>query len=107
MMKTVPVVEEMELMIEEGIIHADPMDAEKLNKLVRKVSDEIIKVVMIEHKKYFPDSKMRHDPVVISVNAYSLAMNFVVALNKQVIGQCLDMQANYNQTMKEEDHGNS
>lgn len=78
------------------IIKANPEDAILLNDLMRKVADEIIKHIKIEHEKYFPDSQMKHDPVIISCNAYNMTMNFTNALNTQVIGLCLDMQANYN-----------
>jgi len=107
MMNPVLVVEEMELMTNGGIIHADPEDSKRLNDLMREVADEIIKQITKEHDKHFPLTKFKHDPVIIAVNAYALAMNFVIALNKQVLGLCLDMQANYNQALSEEGHGNS
>jgi len=79
-----------------GIIKANPEDSKSLNDLMRKVADEIIKQIKKEHEKYFPDSEIRNDPVIISCNAYNMTMNFTNALNNQIIGLCLDMQANYN-----------
>ena len=76
-----------------GIIKADPESTKRLNDLVRDVAEEIINNIKTQHEQYFDeDSEMRTEPIAISCNAYNLTMNFVNALNKQVIGMCLDMQ---------------
>ncbi len=89
-------------MMNRGIIKTDPKDADKLNDLLRQVADEIIKHIKKQHEKLLPsDSQVKYDPLIILCNVYCLTLNFTSALHTQIIGMCLDMQANYNQTLAE------
>jgi len=84
-----------------GVIKADIKDAARLNELIHEVTDEIIKVIIKEHEKYFEkDSQMRNDPIFIATNAYNMALNFIGALCRQVTGTCLEMQMEYSKKLE-------
>lgn len=64
------------------------MDSDKLNDLVRDVAEECIAFAEFQLKS----RKIPYDPIVISLQAFTLYLNWQEAVNKQILGMCQDMQ---------------
>ena len=77
---------------------ADPANWKELNDDLRKTADKIIKHTIRENTQKM--GKKGQDPIIVSLNSYNVTMHYVSALMEQVIGQCLDLQANYEQDNK-------
>ena len=75
---------------------SDEFNSNKLNDMLRDVAEECISYATKEIKsRGFPE-----DPIIISLHAYTLFMNWQKSAISQIMGDCQLMQKNFNEGLK-------
>lgn len=76
----------------------DNFTSNKLNDLLRDVSEECINYAIKDIKS----KGLEPDPIVVSLHAYTLCMNWTKSMFIQIMGDCQNLQKKYNDKLPDE-----
>jgi len=76
---------------------SEEFNSNRLNDLLRDVAEECIDYATKEIKS----RGLVPDPIIVSLHAYTLCMNWTQSMFKQIMGECQDLQKRHNEALNE------